>query len=482
MPPFSPNRMAGMPGLPARAGALFRVSVTIVTLTRNKARIRQDGGGVMSRYGPVWAQRQHVTFDGARPHRKFDGAGAVPIARRAIIRPSNDARDDSPTTGWIPEGLPTKDDAVVYALESAQPDLPYLDRTVSGASFNQFDDRIDIISPGKWGGTSVTESEERPIGLLERRSQKRNFRLAQTLTWSKLVEGVGAGVPRSIADCESAGAPEPVVVTDEHMVQVTIFPRPSPEPERPVRGRSGLPRYREIADDLRYQIESGALSAEDKLPSETDLRDEYAASRNTIRDAIKMLISQGLIETRPGEGTFVRKEIEPLVISLNHDPGRGEDAWSWLSAARDQNRNPEMTVPRVAVSSESKLSELRDLGQIVSRYREFYADGIPWGLQTEYFPLDTVARVATRLLMAEDITDGTYRYLLESLGIERIRSRHQILVRLPNDTEAMYFNLASRGDVAIMEVRHTDFAPDDTVIRVVITILPSDRNVVMMDA
>jgi GntR family transcriptional regulator len=265
------------------------------------------------------------------------------------------------------------------------------------------------------------------------------------------------------------------------MVQVTIFPRPSPEPERPVRGRSGLPRYREIADDLRYQIESGALSAEDKLPSETDLRDEYAASRNTIRDAIKMLTSQGLVETRPGEGTFVRKEIEPLVIPLNQDPKWGEDAWSWLSAARDQNRNPEITVPRVEIRSESKLNELRGLGQIVSRGRELYADGIPWGLQTEYFPLDTVARVATRLLMAEDITDGTYRYLLESLGIERIRSRHQISVRLPNDTEAMYFNLASRGDVAIMEVRHTDFAPDDTVIRVVITILPSDRNAVTMD-
>ena len=65
----------------------------------------------------------------------------------------------------------------------------------SCVQIHAFDDRIEIISPGKWGGAPTTESGERPIGQLERRSQKRNFRLAQTLTWSKLVEGVGAGVP-----------------------------------------------------------------------------------------------------------------------------------------------------------------------------------------------------------------------------------------------------------------------------------------------
>jgi hypothetical protein len=96
----------------------------------------------------------------------------------------------------------------------------------SSVQIHAYDDRIEIISPGKWVGAPVTEPGEHPIGQLERRSQKRNFRLAQALTWSKLVEGVGTGVSRSIADCESNGAPEPVVVTDEHMVQVTIFPRP----------------------------------------------------------------------------------------------------------------------------------------------------------------------------------------------------------------------------------------------------------------
>jgi GntR family transcriptional regulator len=76
------------------------------------------------------------------------------------------------------------------------------------------------------------------------------------------------------------------------------------------------PMYRQIADDLRNQIESGALPAGAQLPSEPELRDRYAASRNTIRDAIRRLVSLGLVEVRPGQGTFVPEQIDPFVTTL----------------------------------------------------------------------------------------------------------------------------------------------------------------------
>jgi DNA-binding GntR family transcriptional regulator len=69
---------------------------------------------------------------------------------------------------------------------------------------------------------------------------------------------------------------------------------------------SGIgPIYRQIADDLRQKIESGELGHGDQLPTELELRESYDASRNTVRDAVKWLITRGLIETRPGQGTFV---------------------------------------------------------------------------------------------------------------------------------------------------------------------------------
>ena len=46
------------------------------------------------------------------------------------------------------------------------------------------------------------------------------------------------------------------------------------------------PMYRQIADDLRQKIESGELGSGRQLPTELELRDQYEASRNTVRDAV----------------------------------------------------------------------------------------------------------------------------------------------------------------------------------------------------
>src|SRR6516225_6140544 len=83
------------------------------------------------------------------------------------------------------------------------------------------------------------------------------------------------------------------------------------------------PMYRLIAEDVRQKIESGQLAGGSRLPTELEFREQYDASRNTVRDAIKWLTTRGLVETRPGQGTFVVRKIEPYVTLLNTDPTTG---------------------------------------------------------------------------------------------------------------------------------------------------------------
>jgi GntR family transcriptional regulator len=45
------------------------------------------------------------------------------------------------------------------------------------------------------------------------------------------------------------------------------------------------PMYRQIAEDLRQEIESGGLAPGSQLPAESEFREHYDASRNTVRDA-----------------------------------------------------------------------------------------------------------------------------------------------------------------------------------------------------
>src|ERR1700733_4069956 len=83
------------------------------------------------------------------------------------------------------------------------------------------------------------------------------------------------------------------------------------------------PMYRQIALELRQKIQAGELVAGQQLPTELELRESYNASRNTIRDAIKWLATNALVDTRPGQGTFVVDRITPFVTTLSADSETG---------------------------------------------------------------------------------------------------------------------------------------------------------------
>jgi GntR family transcriptional repressor for pyruvate dehydrogenase complex len=72
---------------------------------------------------------------------------------------------------------------------------------------------------------------------------------------------------------------------------------------RPAVRRPNLPAT--IANRLRAQIVSGELPPGSKLPGHRDLAAAHAVSVGSMREAISMLISTGLIETRAGQGTYV---------------------------------------------------------------------------------------------------------------------------------------------------------------------------------
>jgi DNA-binding FadR family transcriptional regulator len=71
--------------------------------------------------------------------------------------------------------------------------------------------------------------------------------------------------------------------------------------------QSVRPAYHQVADELRTQISTGALSAGDRLPNEAELSRSFGVSRSTVREALRVLTSQHLIETKRGVlgGSFV---------------------------------------------------------------------------------------------------------------------------------------------------------------------------------
>ena len=252
------------------------------------------------------------------------------------------------------------------------------------------------------------------------------------------------------------------------------------------------PMYRVIADDLQRQIEAGELRAGVQLKTEVELREEYGradtrVSRTTVRDAIKLLVARGLVETRPGQGTFVLGRNDPFVSKLAVDPTAGglEDK-IYSSEVKRQGRVPDETRPRVEVQPPppaiAQSLGLKGDDQVVSRHQQRSIDGTPYSMQTTYYPMKFVTeKGATRLLEARDIEGGVVDYL-RGLGIDQIGWRDQFILRPPDGNERTFFNLSERVQVAMLRVQRTGYDEEGNPIRVTVTIYPGDRNQFEMEA
>lgn len=245
--------------------------------------------------------------------------------------------------------------------------------------------------------------------------------------------------------------------------------------------------YRAIAEDLRVKIESGVLARGGRLPTELELREQYDASRNTVRDAIKSLITRGLVETRPGQGTFVTAAIVPFVTTLIGDPqtASGGEGATYTQEVRAQLRQPQDTPPRVEVqlandlvASELQLTEDRT---VIIRSQERHIDATPWSLQASHYPMRFVTLGASRLLQATNIDEGTVEYLRDSLGIIQAGYRDRIIVRAPDRTETLFFALPEDGRVSVIETRRIAYDEDGVPTRLTVSVYPADRNQFALD-
>ena len=64
----------------------------------------------------------------------------------------------------------------------------------------------------------------------------------------------------------------------------------------------------EIAAEMRRAIENGEYQRFDRLPASRELAERFGVARNTLRDALYQLESEGLLETKAGSGTYVTAE------------------------------------------------------------------------------------------------------------------------------------------------------------------------------
>jgi GntR family transcriptional regulator len=168
-------------------------------------------------------------------------------------------------------------------------------------------------------------------------------------------------------------------------------------------------KYGAVRDSLRDQIIRGAFAEDGKLPSEGELGARFGVSRVTIRLALAALRKAGLIESRQGKGTFVRR------VQVVQDLGRLQGFGEMMASLGIEVRSEVVELTELPATREVQraLRAARDATVVrISRVR--IAGGVALSYDVSHFPLGIGQRLAHLNLADVDI----FALLERELGIE----------------------------------------------------------------
>src|ERR1700684_2540013 len=106
-----------------------------------------------------------------------------------------------------------------------------------------------------------------------------------------------------------------------------------------VDGRSGVPPYQQIVQQVRQALRMGVLAVGDQLPSVREVVAVTAINPNTVLKAYRDLEREGLVEARAGHGTFVRSR--PPGPPPGTHSRLGHSLAGWVRAAREAGLDDE---------------------------------------------------------------------------------------------------------------------------------------------
>lgn len=207
---------------------------------------------------------------------------------------------------------------------------------------------------------------------------------------------------------------------------------------------SAIPKYHQLANILRQQIDNGDFQPHDTIPSERLLEQHYKLSRPTIRQAVDLLSRQGYLYRVHGKGTFVSPpKLQKGMLELTSfsedmrnrglEPGQKIIEFGYVKPNSEVRRQLEIT------DDEKKVLRIKRLR---------YGDGKPMGLQDSFLSLDS-SQAVTR----EEIEEkgSIYVILQEKFGIYPTEADETLEVTLATSEEAELLDISEGSPLLLNE-------------------------------
>ena len=200
-------------------------------------------------------------------------------------------------------------------------------------------------------------------------------------------------------------------------------------------------KYLSIYESLKNKILLNEFEKDKKLPSENELTALFNVSRNTVRRAIEMLASEGLVSSVHGKGVFVidKKPFEFLVGGLQ----------SFKEASSKNNINYNTNIPvfdTVTVDTPLHMKTKFTIGsKLFKILRIRNIDNFNVILDLNYFNSDII-----KGLTKEIAYDSIYYYIENELKL-KISGAQKIVSIVPaTDMDRKYLDLCDHNSVAVI--------------------------------
>jgi GntR family transcriptional repressor for pyruvate dehydrogenase complex len=189
--------------------------------------------------------------------------------------------------------------------------------------------------------------------------------------------------------------------------------------------------YEHIVEQIRALIREGRWAPGDQIPPERELAERFRVSRTSVREALRALEMQGVIDSRQGGGTFVRTaDTEALVPPLAAAILRGRRELAEVLEVR------ELIEPGIARSAASRATDehVTELESLLERQRQCIAEGRSFVEEDTAFHY-TLARAADNHILLR----------LHNLILDLLRESRQSYLHVPDRPQT-----SLRGHEAIL--------------------------------
>ena len=214
------------------------------------------------------------------------------------------------------------------------------------------------------------------------------------------------------------------------------------------------PLYMQLREIIRYKIETGIYAPCTALPSENELAEEYAITRNTVRNAIDTLVNEGLLRRVAGKGVFVLgKHMERDLDVLK----------SFSQTMLERNVVPSTKIVkklvRPAGEKYAMMFGIRPEDEILYFKRMCYGDNEPVSLEEIYLPLYLIPKI-----VGIDLSVFSLYEIYELYGIQMDHARQTLdLVHLEQNDARM---LGISAELPVMLFECTSYDDQGRIIEV----------------